>query len=160
MDQEIVERIDKLPKDGKHFTIEEIMEEELKKATKKDEEFEINLIDSNTGNTVASFTSTSVNFGKSSMNNHIYTMGSTTTSSWPTSHNIINHASLVGTDAGNKIIADGLTIRKDHDNNNEYEIDFDQVNSLDDMVLILKQMNVSFRGRDTVRGIEHLVKKK
>lgn len=161
MDKETIERIDKLPKDGKHFTVEDMMAEELKKTAKKDEGFEFVMKDKD-GKVImtgTSMTYTGSNTGSKltiDPNGVTYlgsNLTSTTTSGW--------YQTLTDNrpSSGN-VVTDGLTIRKDGSGYQEYEIDFDQVESIEDIVSILKQINVSFRGRDAVRGIEHLVKKK
>lgn len=163
MDKETIERIDKLPKDGKHFTVEEMMAEELKKTAKKDEDFEFVLKDQDgkvlmTG-TSLTYTGTNTSSKLTIDPNGVTLMGAgsnlsnTATSAW---YNTINDTRL----SSRKIAIDGITIRKDGNDYQEYEIDFDQVESVEDIVSILKQINVSFKGRDAVRGIEHLVKKK
>jgi sporulation protein YlmC with PRC-barrel domain len=128
MIDDIVERISNLPKDGKHFTIEELMEEKLLATIKPLK-----------GTTSSGTSSGTLSSGGLTVNG---------------SYIDANQWTLANNTSMNTAFYEPYKVEP------IYEIDFDQVKSIEDIILLLKFLNITFTGRKSVEGIEHLVKKK
>lgn len=129
MNEDVLKRLEDLPQDGKHFSIEGIMEEaiqDMAKAKTKD-------VDASSTTTIKA---------------NILKNGTLTTNA-----SYISPYTTISYPAYQSQIWDIQT-------EPQYEIDFEQVQSMEDIKTILKKMNITFTGRNSVKGIEHLVMKK